>query len=133
MNHVIIPAALAAGVLASRLEQMYGKQVLDNVLTRWNVKARLVRWMQLPILWRVAVRLADTQPHNDTGICLACHAKGRRAVEEHQPKDSPANIIVCGKCGAPMSQWGKRCKGVPKFVRQPQRQPRTTSKPVFWE
>lgn len=132
-NHIgFLLTFLAIGALSRHVQILYGARMRDNLLSRWNVKARVVRTMHMPFVWRCAVNLAMTQPCNDTGICLHCHAVGRLKADQHQPKDSPSYIIVCGKCGLPKNKWGKRCTGTPKFVRQPVRKPVVISKPAFW-
>ena len=125
--------ALAMGFMLRYAQLVYGKQLLTNILGRWNVKVRVVRAMHWPLVWPLAVRLGKTQIHNETGLCLACNADGRLDEAKHLPKDTAAYIVVCGKCGLPKNKWGKRCKGVPKFVRVPVRQPSTVSRPAFWE
>lgn len=136
MTHKHIIDALwigtTAGFTLRRLQSAYGKAALDNLLGRWNVKVRVQRAMHWPIAWRLAVRLGKSQTHNETGLCLACHAEGRIAEDRHLPKDSAAYVIVCGKCNLPKNRWGKRCKGAPVFVRVPVVQARHISKPAFW-
>lgn len=124
---------LATGVALRHIHLAYGKETLDSFLSRWNVKRRVGAMMHWPFIWPLAVAIGKTQIHNETGLCLQCLADGRLAEEKHLPKDTAAYIVVCGKCGLPKNRWGKRCKGPPKFVRQPSRQPRQMAKPAFWE
>ena len=133
MHHIgFLLSFLAVGAMSRHVQILYGTRWRDALLSRWSVKARVVRAMHMPIIWRWAVNLGQTQTHNDTGICLRCHSAGRSKADQHQPKDSPAYIVVCGKCGQPKSKWSKRCFGPPKFVRQPVRKPTTLSKLAFW-
>lgn len=123
---------LALGFL-SGLYSKHATTLRNKLLESWPVKRRVVRIMHWPLVWRYAVQLGQTQPHNETGICLLCHATNRLARDEHQAKDSVDAVVVCGRCGLPRNKWGKRCHGAPKRKFTAIQRQRLVAKQLFWE
>ena len=74
---------------------------------------RLIRTaLNLPIVWRWAVKKAEAEPHTRAADCLPCLGKQRREKYKHVPFLAISGSLICKRCSMPVWYWKQspKCK-----------------------
>ena len=97
---------------------------------------RTRRLLELPIVWKWAVRFAQQHfDHTTDANCIVCAAKARGLRVVHRPFANANGAPICKVCSMPIEQWAKNpvCSGVRvPYVEPAKPQPSIKIIPTDW-